>query len=55
MHSILSETNVMKDHEAHKMRHLLGKHQAGGPVGPPHWPEGAGPLAPEECPLVGTP
>lgn len=32
MHSILSETNIMKDHEAHKMRHLLGKHQAGGPV-----------------------
>lgn len=27
--SSLSEMNVMKDHQAHKMGHLLEKHQAG--------------------------
>lgn len=52
--SSLSEINVMKDHQAHKTGHLLGKYEAGGLVGPPHWPEGAGRLTPEERPLMGN-
>jgi len=54
IHSSLSEINVMKDHQAHRMGHLLGKHQAGGPMGLPHWPEDAGWFTPEERPLMGN-
>lgn len=54
IHSSLSEINVMKDHQAHRMGHLLGKQQAGGPMGRPHWPEGAGWFTPEERPLGGN-